>query len=423
MYMRLVADGHDVRVAVSEPKAESTMRGLVPRAEDWRGELDWVRDARDEGIILFEAVSEGFGGLQDGLRADGFHVVGGSAFGDRLENDRAFAQELLAELGFPNGHVWEFENAASASAHIRARPRRYVVKYSGAGEGGDNFLGHLDDGADVLALIQDQAGGEARRFILMDFIEGIEVGVGAYFNGQYFLRPACVDWEHKRFFAGDMGELTGEMGTVATFTDTDRLFAATLGKIEPLLAGRGHVGYVNLNTIVNEAGIWPLEFTCRFGYPGFAVLEALQRTSWGALLRQMVRGTAETIEVENGFSTGIVVTTPPFPYSRKQVHAPIGLPVLLRGDWPEDERAHLHFGEVGIRNGHLVTAGLYGWTMVVTGTGATVEASRDEAYRRCRQMVVPNGRYRLDIGARTPGEIRRLAALGLLPPVTNSCGH
>src|SRR3712207_5179119 len=93
LYMRLQSEGHEVRVAVSEPEAHGTLADLVPKTEDWRSELDWIRAAPDLGIILFESVSEGFGSLQDALRRDGFHVIGGSAYGDRLENDRAYAQD------------------------------------------------------------------------------------------------------------------------------------------------------------------------------------------------------------------------------------------------------------------------------------------------------------------------------------------
>ena len=42
------------------------------------------------------------------------------------------------------------------------------------------------------------------------------------------------------------------------------------------------------NTIVNEEGIWPLEFTCRFGYPGYAILDPLQEMPWGELFHAMV---------------------------------------------------------------------------------------------------------------------------------------
>ena len=128
LYLRLQADGHEVRISVSEPMASGTLAGLVPHVADWREELEWIRAAGRNGIILFEAVSEGFGALQDSLRRDGFNVIGGSAFGDRLENDRAFAMGLLAELGFPQGHVWEFSDGAAADAFLAANPGRYVLK-------------------------------------------------------------------------------------------------------------------------------------------------------------------------------------------------------------------------------------------------------------------------------------------------------
>lgn len=416
LYRRLMAEGHDVRVAISEPKARGTLAGMVRQIADWRGELGWIRAAGPDGIILFESVSEGFGGLQDALRCDGYRVIGGSGFGDRLENDRAFAQRLLGELGFPAGHVWRFDDPAAADAFVAARPARYVLKFSGPGHASsDNFVGRLENGGDVRAMLRQRRRQTDGEFILMAFIEGVEMGIGAYFDGERFLTPACLDWEHKRFFAGDLGELTGEMGTVATYDRSSRFFDLTLKKIEPQLRGRNHIGYVNLNTIVNEQGIWPLEFTCRFGYPGFAVLEPLQDIGWGALFRGMADSSATALPTRPGFSVGVVMTTPPFPYSRKQVDEPVGLPVLFDGPLDESDCGNLHYGEVGLADGALVTSGLYGWTMVVTGTGASIGEARSAAYRRVARVIVPNGRYRLDIGQRLiDRDFHRLEALGLL---------
>lgn len=413
LYQRLIAEGHEVRVEISEPMAAGTMAGLVPRCDDWRSELSWVREAGEDGFVLFEAV--GFGSLQDELRQSGLNVIGGSAFGDRLEADRAFAQQLLARSGLQVAATSEHSTLKSALSDLEARPRRCVFKKSASD--GDTFVGSLADGRDVAALLQARPPGPGERFILMDHVEGVEIGVGAYFDGEQFLRPACLDWEHKRFFPGDMGELTGEMGTVATFEGSDALFEATLLPFEPQLRAAGHVGYVNLNTIVNEAGIWPLEFTCRFGYPGFAVLEPLQAEPWSDLFRRMAAGSGGRFETRPGFSLCVVLTSPPFPWSRKKLDSPVGLPVLIGDVEPE----HLHLGEVGLANGQLVTSGLYGWTAVVTGTGATVEKAKAAAYPRAALVDASNLRYRLDIGDKLiSGELDRLAGWGWLKSVPAS---
>jgi len=416
LYLRLKDEGHEVRVAISEPEARGTLAGLIEQVGNWRDQLDWIGEAGADGVILFESVSEGFGALQDELRAQGYQVIGGSAFGDRLENDRAFAQQLLAEHGFPAGHVHEFQDAAEADAFIADRPRRYVLKFSGPDfASSDNYIGQMPDGRDVQAMLRRRADDGAATFILMDFIEGIEMGVGAYFDGERFIRPACLDWEHKRFFAGDMGELTGEMGTVATFDRSAGFFDRTLGLLEPVLRGHGHVGYINLNTIVNEQCIWPLEFTCRFGYPGFAILSPLQRTPWSALFRMMLRHAPPAFETEAGFSVGVLLTTPPFPYTRKQVPEPTGLPVMFDGELSATDKRHFHFGEIGREGGDLVTSGLYGWTMVVTGHGSTINVARQDAYARASRVHIPNARYRLDIGDRLMGgDLARLEGWALL---------
>ena len=392
MYLRLLDAGHEVRVSVSNPLASGTMAGMVPRTSDWRGELGWIREAGDAGLILFEAI--GFGELQDELRSQGYHVIGGSVFGDRLENDRAAAQRLLADIGLRTAPTIEFTDVAAALADLAARPRRCVLKLNASA--GSTFVGALDDGRDIAALLRVQP--PSGSFVLMDHLTGVETGVGAYFNGDVFLRPACLDWEHKHFFAGDLGELTGEMGTVATFRGSAALFDATLGRLEDQFRQAKHVGWVNLNMIVNENGVWPLEFTCRFGYPGFAVLEPLQEEGWGNLFSSMLHGDRQ-FATRDGFSVCVVLSTPPFPLARYDVDTPVGLPIVTEGVEPE----HLHWGEVGLVDGQLVTAGLYGWTGVVTGTGPSVANAKAAAYARAARVKAPNLRYRFDIGDKLIG--------------------
>ena len=315
LYLRLAAEGHQVKVYIGNPLCRGTLAGLVSQVADWQPELQWVREAGRDGCILFENVGAGRGALQDRLRGEGLNVIGSSTYGARLENDRAYAQRILGELGLSTAAVFEFSQAEEARRFIDRRPGRYVVKSNGPNAA--TFVGRHRAGVDVSAILATDHRYGGSSLILMEFVEGVEMGIGAYFNGEDFLEPACLDWEHKRFFPGDLGELTGEMGTVVTYSRSNIFFNRTLAKMRPLLKENGYCGYINLNTIVNNNGIWPLEFTCRFGYPGYAILDPLQRTSWADLFGSIIDRSTTRFETEPGFAVGIVITTPPFPYSRE----------------------------------------------------------------------------------------------------------
>jgi phosphoribosylamine--glycine ligase len=419
LYLRLANAGHEVRISVSEPLCRSTLAGLVSRTDDWEAELPWIRKAGAEGIIIFENVSQERGRRQEELRRQGYQVIGGCSWGDKLENDRKFAQDILTSLGMPVAPMHAFDSLADAQLFVQRHPGRYVLKFSGDDfAAADNYVGQMKDGRDVLAVLAArfrQHETERMNFVLMKHVEGIEMGVGAYFDGARFLTPACLDWEHKKFFPGDLGELTGEMGTVVTYERTGFFFRQTLARLAPLLKQQGYCGYINLNTIVNADGIWPLEFTCRFGYPGYAILDPLQQTPWAALFKTMVTRDGGGIEVLPGFSVGIVLTTRPFPYTRMSVPEPIGLPILFDGELTARDHANLHFGEVGLDGAQLVTAGHHGWTMVVTGTGPTIAEAQAAAYRLARRVVIPDVRYRNDIGMKLlSGDFDKLKQLNML---------
>ena len=402
LYLRLADAGHEVRISIAEPLCHGTLAGMVTRTEDWEAELAWVKDAGPNGFVIFENVS--FGNRQDDLRRQGYQVIGGCAWGDKLENDRKFAQDVLSSLGMPVAPTQTFDTLADAERFVECHPARYVLKFSGAEFGAaDNYVGQMNDGRDILAVLAarfQQHKKKRMRFVLMTHVAGVEMGVGAYFDGARFLMPACLDWEHKNFFPGGLGELTGEMGTVVTYERTGFFFRQTLGRLGPLLREHGYCGYLNLNTIVNADGIWPLEFTCRFGYPGYAILDPLQRTPWASLFKSMVTRDGGNLDTRPGFCVGIVLTTRPFPYSRAMVAEPVGLPILFEGELTNDDRENLHFGEVGLVGSQLVTSGCYGWTMVVTGTGSTIAAAQSEAYRLAGRIVIPDVRYRNDIGTK-----------------------
>ena len=113
------------------------------------------------------------------------------------------------------------------------------------------------------------------------------------------------------------------------------------------------------------------------------------------------------------------LTTPPFPYPRSQVPEPIGLPVLFDGELTTEDRRNLHYGEVGLEGRDLVTSGIYGWTMVVTGVGPSIAVAQERANRLADRVLVPNVRYRHDIGSRLMrGDYARVEQLGLLDPTS-----
>lgn len=429
MYAGMQARGHDVKVFVRDEASHGVYAGMLTRTSNWSRELGWVREAGDEGLILFETADQG--AVQDQLRADGFQVIGGSALGDRLEGDREYGQSVLRQAGLCTARSHAFNSYPEALAFLAARRGRYVLKFNGThSPRTKNYIAQTSDSRDLAALLQFHSNHEVQKepvdFVLMEYIEGIEIGVGGYFNGVQFLDTACIDFEHKRFFPGDLGELTGEMGTVVSYDRSERLRDLVLRPLENVLRDGGYCGYINVNLMANEEGLWPLEFTSRFGYPGYAICERLHRTPWEQIFATMLRRSATHFETAPGFAVGVVLTVPPFPYKHGYAELSKGLPVVLDNDLSPVDREAIAFAEVELHHGALVTSGTCGYVGVVTASAATVADARQHAMETARKVYVPNLRYRNDIGVNVSvpqlDRLIRWGYLGRISPHGNAVG-
>src|SRR5690606_26733456 len=105
---------------------------------------------------------------------------------------------------------------------------------------------------------------------------------------------------------------TGEMGTAGFWCGENTLFKETLARMKDRL--QGYFGYVDVNCIANSRGIYPLEFTTRFGYPTINLQLEGVLSKWNEVLANLAKGTQFEIRTKRGFQICVVVAVPPFPY-------------------------------------------------------------------------------------------------------------
>lgn len=399
MAYQLKKEGNNVKMFIQDPSSRDDLDNAVEKVDDWESEKSWA------DIIIFD--DTGFGFRQSELRNQGFKVIGGSHLGDQLELDRKFALQYFEKMNVKIPQTYEFDSFLSAKRFLKDQTKRFVIKFVGKASDEKSLLyvSQTKDNYDLVQLmdhygkIWNTAWGEP-KFVLQEVIEGVEAAVTAFFNGEKFIMPVYMNFENKRLLTGDLGVFTGEMGTHGYFTfDKLKLFKNTLKKIEEDLRNDGYVGTIDVNCIINAEGIWPLEFTSRFGYPLIALM--LEGMRGHTRITDLIVGLAEKsldfIEADDGYQVGVVVCVPTFPYEDGYERYGKEMPIVVL---EESVKEHFYPGDLKLDQGVWVTAGSLGYGFVITGRGDTMFDAKTSAYNNIKNVIVPNAIYRIDISDR-----------------------
>ena len=386
-------EGHAVRYAILAKSEKEVADGFLEKVDDWESHVDWA------DVVVFD--DNEFGAVAEKLRAAGKAVVGGTKYSDKLEDDRDFGQSEMRAAGLTTLPCWDFDSFDSATAFIRENPDRYVVKPNGKAQNDKvlSFVGQEEDGRDLLMILERYRkgwGSKIKSFQLQKFVSGVEVAVGAFFNGKDFVLPSFVNFEHKRMFNDDIGPSTGEMGTSGFWSPSTTLFRETLGRMKDRL--QGYVGYVDINCIVNGRGIHPLEFTTRFGYPTVNLQIEGVLSKWGEFLWALAKGEPFELRTKRGFQICVVVAVPPFPFVDPDAFRKYSEDAVVL--FKKEIKEGLHPCDIRLVDGDWRLAGSSGYALVVTGSGPTMQDARKEAYNRVKSILIPNMFYRTDIGER-----------------------
>jgi phosphoribosylamine--glycine ligase len=390
---QIKSEGHEVKVCIEAKYDEDTYDGFLDKVSNYKDHIDWA------DVVVFDDI--GFGEEADELRKKGKLVVGGSEYTDKLERDREFGQSEMKRIGMLILPHWDFSNFDELLKFIEENPGRYVFKpseYVGSASKGLLFLGKDEDGKDIHEIIKSNKSTLEKRvkqFQLQKFAQGVEVAVGAFFNGNDFIYPINVNFEHKKLFPGDIGPYTGEMGTLMYWSQSNTIFRTTLEKMRDEIRKSGYIGYVDINCIANARGIYPLEFTCRFGYPHISIAMEGITSPIGEFLYQLTKGESFELKTKKGFQIGVCCAVPPFPYyDVEEMDIYKDLSIIFKKPSMEGIR----FADLKLIDGRWTIAGCSGYVMVVTGSGTTVDEARKQTYSRVENVLLQNMFYRTDIG-------------------------
>lgn len=402
-------EGHSIKFFIEEKGCKEIGYGFVPKVTDWKKHTDWA------DLIIFDYT--GYGAICEELRNAGKLVVGGSVYSDLLELDRNFGHQQLMAHKIKVLPSYEFKSFKEAIEFIEKNPDAYVIKPSGETQEFKQllFVGSDDEGLDVIRVLkayEKSWGNNFGDFQLQKKVKGVEISISSFFNGKEFLKPINITFEHKKLFPKELGVSTGEMGSSMFWSNDSPIFDATLKKFEATFAKGNYIGHIDLNCIVNGNGIYPLEFTSRFGYPQILIQRAGITEPMGNFFYNLAQGQKFQIKVKKGFQVGVFMVVPPFPYEDKKTFKLFSKDAVVI--FKKSAKEGIHPMHLKMINNEWLITGDTGIALLVTGTGLTMKDAQRNMYNRVQNVIVNNSYYRTDIGDRWQEDSDKLWSWGLL---------
>jgi phosphoribosylamine--glycine ligase len=351
-------------------------------------------------------------GIVDEFERRGLKILGPSKEAAAIEGSKVFAKQFMYKHHIPTASFKIFDNPDQASEFVKASEMPLVIKADGLAAGKGAVI--VEDTAAALSTVQqmmvEKAFGESgARIVVEDFLEGEEMTVLAFTDGQT-IRPMPTSQDHKKIFEGDQGPNTGGMGAYAPTTIADeRLMARIYDEIlEPTVAGlqsegKTFKGILYAGLMLTEIGPKVMEFNCRFGDPETQAVLPLLKTDLAEVFLAVVDGelSLQDVEWNENYAVCVVLASAGYPGKYEKDKEIFGLN-KIRG---MQDVLVFHAGTKK-EGGRVLTDG--GRVLGITGTDTSMDKAIQKAYAGVDKIRFEGMQCRRDIGHRATGAKRRM---------------
>ncbi|MGZ4200554.1 MAG: phosphoribosylamine--glycine ligase [Thermoleophilaceae bacterium] len=360
--------------------------------------------ARDEGCDFVVVGPEAplVAGLVDALAEVGIRAFGPSGAAARIEGSKAYAKQLMRDVGVPTASHTVFRDREEALAHLACASYPAVLKADVLAAGKGVIIAQTEAEAReaVDEFFVDRRFGDT-TVVLEEFLDGEELSLLALCDGVTAV-PMAPAQDYKRIYDGDRGPNTGGMGSYSPVPGIGPEHAEVLARTvhQPIVdelrrRGTPFHGVLYAGLMMTADGPRVLEYNARFGDPETqAVLPRLRSDLLDLLDRASRPGGLEGAQLEwsDTWAVTVVLASRGYPESSSSGDEISGLRAI---DSLEVEVLHAGTAEV---DGKIVTAG--GRVLNVTGIGATAAEARERAYAAAERVEFEGKQMRHDIAAR-----------------------
>lgn len=363
-------------------------------------DLEELKDFAKNNKIDFTIVGpemELVDGIVDIFEAEGLKIFGPNQKAAELEGSKVFAKDFMEKHGVKTAFAKSFRHFVDARDYLNTIEEfPVVIKASGLAAGkGVVIVQNNDEGQEVIRdMMNDKTFGDAgTQVVIEQFLEGFECSILSIYNGKEIV-PFISAKDHKKIGEGETGLNTGGMGVVAPnplFTDA-HFEAFKKDILEPtqkglVAEGFDFAGVIFFGLMVNESGVYLLEYNVRFGDPETEAVLPLMNSDLLEIIEKAVNGESFEVSWKNQHTCCVVLASGGYPLNYDKGFEIKGLdrvdvPLFIAGAQKTEDA--------------IVTSG--GRVLNVVGIGDNLEQARKSAYENIAKINFDYAYFREDIG-------------------------